>query len=366
MRTVIRTALSVAASASILHAQNKLSATRVDSIDAYVRSTLTARQIPGAAIAIVDNGTVVFQRAYGLANVETETPVSLESVFELASVTKQFTAAAIMILVQDGKVQLDAPISTYVRDSPAEWRDITIRRLLTHTAGLPIDAIVGHDGSALLNIRTPQVFDMLRGNPLLSAPGSRFSYSDAGYFLLGMVIEAASGQSYREFLQRRVFDPVGMTATSILDRSRILKHRVSVYSLRGGTLANWRRDWQYELPSFFGVFSTVGDLVKWDNALRGRTLLTESSLAELWTPARLANGDVAGPGYGFGWYLVETGGHRVAEHPGASGTFLLHVIDEPLTIIVLTNLDGATGPSGAIIAHGIASIVDPRFVFTRR
>jgi CubicO group peptidase (beta-lactamase class C family) len=159
--------------------QQPLSPDRADSIDAYVRTTMTARHVPGAAVAIVSGGQVVFQRAYGSANLETETPVTLSSVFELASVTKQFTAAAVMLLVQDGKLQLDAPITNYLRDTPPAWSGITVRELLTHTAGLPIDAIVGHDGSPLLNIRTRQVFDFLSRQPLIAAPGTRFSYSDA-------------------------------------------------------------------------------------------------------------------------------------------------------------------------------------------
>lgn len=347
-------------------AQGALSAASADSVDSFIRATMASRQIPGLGVAIVRDGQIVFERYYGIANLETGTPVGPSSVFELASVTKQFTAAAVMLLVQDGKVQLDAPISTYVADTPPAWAGITIRRLLSHTAGLPVDAIVGHDGSALLNIRTAQVFDMLRQQRLVAEPGTRFAYSDAGYFLLGMVIEAVTGHSYREFMQHRLFDPVGMTATSILDRARVLKGRVSVYTLRGGNLANWRRDWQYELPSFFGVFSTVDDVVKWDRSLRTHTLLTEQSLNTMWSPARLNDSTTVSPPYGFGWYLVESNGHRVAEHPGASGTFLLHVIDEPLSIVVLTNLDGATGPSGAVIAHGLATMMDHRLTFAPR
>jgi hypothetical protein len=117
---------------------------------------------------------------------------------------------------------------------------------------------------------------------------------------------------------------------------------------------HWRRDWQYELPSFFGVLSTIGDLVKWDNAIRSGAILPDSSWRIAWTPARLRDGSLAAPRYGFGWFLTEIAGHPIAEHSGASGTFLLHVIDRPLTVIVLTNLDVPSGPHAAAIAHAIA------------
>ena len=339
---------------------------QADSIDHYIRAAMAERRIPAAVVAVIQNGRVTFEKAYGTENLETETPASKSTAFELASVTKQFTAAAIMLLVQDGRVKLDEAVSTYIDDAPPAWNAITIRQLLTHTSGMPINAIVGHDGSPLLNIRTRQVFEMLSHEPLDAAPGTRFAYSDAGYFLLGMVVESASGMPYREFMQRRILEPARMTASSVLDRRRILKHRASVYTLRDGQLLNWRRDWDYELPSFFGVISTIGDLVKWDAVLRANWLLADSTLAEMWRPAPLANGATVEPAYGFGWYLAEAGGHHIAEHPGASGTFLLHVIDRPLTIIVLTNLDGASGPSGAILAHHIATIIDPALLLLPR
>jgi D-alanyl-D-alanine carboxypeptidase len=171
-------------------------------------------------------------------------------------------------------------------------------------------------------------------------------YSDAGYFLLGMVIEKASGQRYRDFMQRRIFDPAGMADTSTTDRARVLKGRVATYSLRDDVHVNWRRDWDYELPSFFGIWSTLKDLAAWDRALRRGTLLKPESLAQMTTPARLAGGHVARVYdrlYGLGWQLFDLGGHRVAGHEGASGTYLLRFLDEPLTIVLLTNLDVQSG-----------------------
>jgi CubicO group peptidase (beta-lactamase class C family) len=263
-----------------------------------------------------------------------------------------------MLLAQDGKLRLDDSITSYIDGAPDIWRAITIRQLLTHTAGLSVDAVARAEGSPLYDISTRQAFDFVARQPLVSRPGTRWSYSDAGYFLLGMIVERASGMRYREFMQLRVFNPLEMTESSIVDRWRIVKNHTSVYGRRGDTLVNWRREWQYELPSFFGVLSTIDDLTKWDNELRGHTLLSDASLQQMWTPVTLASGEDAWPAYGFGFNLTEMRGHRVAEHAGATGTFLLHVIDKPLSVVVLTNLDASGGPNAAAIARMIATMYD--------
>ena len=329
-------------------------------IDSYIARQMKVRQIPGLALAIVQRGNVILKREYGIANLETDTPVRTNSVFELASVTKQFTAAAIMLLVEEKLVTLDEPIGSYIVNTPDHWKNITIRHLLTHTAGLQLGAIVWHEGSPLLSISTKQAFDFIANTRPLYHPGERALYSDAGYFLLGMVIETASKQSYREFMQKRIFDPLQMKNSSIIDKRKIIKNHVTVYGIRDGELSHWMRDFQYELPSFYGVLSTIDDLVKWDLSLRDKTLLKQSSLDQMWTPATLANGQhalVFGDAYGFGWALGEIRSHRIAGHPGASGTYLLRFLDDDLTIILLTNLDSSASQPG-LLARGIAGLVN--------
>ena len=177
-----------------------------------------------------------------------------------------------------------------------------------------------------------------------------------------MIIERASGQSYRAFLQQRVFGPAGMTNSSVLDKERVLHGRVATYSWRDGQHVNWRRDWDYELPSFFGVFSTLKDLAAWDAALRRGALLRPASLEQMWTPATLSNGQqakVLDDTYGLGWHLLNIRGHRAVAHSGASGTYLLRFLDQPLTIIVLTNLDSPSGRHHHLLARSIAGIVRP-------
>ena len=333
-------------------------------IDSFVTATMRARRVPGVAAAVIENGSVVYEKAFGLANLETEAPVTLHSVFELASLTKEFTAVAIMMLVEEGKVKLDAPISAYIDSTPAAWTRITVRHLLTHTSGLFAGGIVFSQGSPLMNITTAQAFAFLTGARAV-APGEVGAYSDGGYFLLGMIIERASGTTYRDFIQRRIFTPLEMSETSLTDRRRVIKGRVATYEIANGQVVNWRRDWDHELPSFFGVWSTVGDVAKWDASLLRHTLVPQAALDQMWSPARLSDGRdalVDARQYGFGFRIDQIRGHPLVWHNGASGTILLHFLDEPISIVVLTNLANTAGRHAPAIADGIAGLIRQKYV----
>jgi D-alanyl-D-alanine carboxypeptidase len=346
---------------------------QADLIAAYIAREMKARRIPGLALAVVDHGKVTLKRAYGIANLETDTPVKTNSIFHVASVTKQFTAAAVLMLVEEGKVRLDDPIVTYINQAPESWARITVRHLLTHTSGITPGAIIRVDaqgklttreGTPLLDITAKRAFEVIAQAPLLFPAGERIMYCDAGYFLLGLIIEKASGQSYSDFMQKRFFEPLGMSDSGILDRWKIVKGSVLVYTIRAGQLAPWRRDWQYEVNAFAGICSTVEDLAKWDAALRDGTMLKKTSLDLMWTPAKLNNGQEAvmfGDAYGFGWTLGEVRGYRTVEHAGASGTYILRFLDDGLTIIVLTNLDVTSGSQPATLARGVAGLIKPQY-----
>jgi D-alanyl-D-alanine carboxypeptidase len=331
-------------------------------ITRFIEAEMAKRHIPGVAVAVVSDSRVVYERAVGAANMETESPLKLDSVFEIASVTKPFTAAAVMMLVEQGNVNLDHSIAEFLPDAPAEWRMRTIRQTLSHTAGFAPDGIVRCGGSPMLTVSFDQEWNDAVRRPLSSAAGARAEYSDLGYFVLGALIQRVSGITYGEFLRRRIFEPLGMTNTRVMDRLQIVKGRVPVYAFPNGQLVNWGRDWRYELPSFFGVMSTVGDLAKWDIALRAGRVVRPESLAVMWTPATLATGDearVSGQPYGLGWILGDNRGHRVAAHEGASGTLLVHFIDDPLSVIVLTNLGNPSPNNPGYLARGIAGLVRP-------
>ena len=347
---------------------------QVREVDALVSRHMVARRIPGAAIGIVRGGQLVFAKGYGMANLETDTPVSEASVFQIASVTKPFTAAAVMTLAKSGKLRLDDSVGKFIAQAPSTWSGLTVRHLLTHTAGIAPGAVVrvGADGRVtmregipLLDIPATLALRSIAESPVLFPPGARVMYCDACYVLLGGVIERASGQRYQEFMQSHVFGPLQMSTAGILERWRIVRGAVPVYTLRNGEVANWRRDFQYELNSFAGITATVADIAKWVIALRAGQVVSREALEEMWTPAKLASGQPAilfGDYYGLGWTLGEVRGHRTAEHAGASGTFLLHFIDRDLTVITLTNLDGPSGSQPAILARSIAGVVDSLFL----
>jgi CubicO group peptidase (beta-lactamase class C family) len=336
-----------------------------DAVDDYVRAEMTKRRIPGLALAVARNGAVVKLQGYGFANLEHEVAATPDTVFELASVTKQFTATAILLLAEEGKLQLDDPITWHILRAPETWKSITVRHLLTHTGGFPslregFNTL--RQQGWLANYPTQQLFDSATKDKLVGAPSERWEYSDVGYFLLGMIIESASSQRYGTFLAERFWKPLGMTSTSLLDHWRILKHRAAGYTIRDGELINIRRISQVELPSHYGVFSTVKDLVIWDAALAAGRVLKPASLTQLWTPARLASGALVP--YALGWGLEDRRGHRVISHTGITGTEYSRYPDDSLTVIVLTNLGRSVGPGTEAanawgLTHGVAGRYAP-------
>jgi D-alanyl-D-alanine carboxypeptidase len=337
---------------------------QTDQIDDYVQIEMKRRQIPGLALVVIRDGAAVKMKGYGFANLEHDVPVTPDTVFELASVTKQFTAAAVMILVEEGKIKLEDSIAEYLPNSPDHWKDITVRHLLTHTAGLPnlengFQAL--RKGGARLNYTTAQLFNAAKNDSMSFAPGERWQYSDVGYFLLGMIIEKASGQRYRNFLTDRFFKQLGMNSTSVPDQWHILKNRAAGYTLRNGEIVNIRRVIQVELPSHYGIFSTVRDLVKWDNALATGKVVKLSSLEQMWTSVKLNSGG-SFP-YGFGWGMDERRGHRMITHTGITGTEYSRFPEDRLTVVVLTNLGRNLGTTG-VDAWGIAQGVAGRFIPT--
>lgn len=335
-----------------------------DAIDQYVTQEMQSKQIPGLAFAVVQHGQITMLRAYGLANLETGALVRTDSVFEIASVTKPFTATAVLMLAEEGKLKLDEPISKYIDHSPPAWADITVRELLSHTSGLREGGWVEWDGSPLLKITTKQMFDDIAGSPLLYAPGQKATYSDPGFFLLGMIIERVSGLTYGEFMQRRIFTPVGMENTRILDRRAIVKNHVSCYELSNGKLQNDRRVWEHELPSYFGVLSTAEDLAKWNIALSEGRVLKHETLEQMWAPAHQNDGGPAlvdGMPYGLGWFVDDVKGHRVVAHPGFTGCIMVRFLTDDFTIVVLTNLDATAGAHEWWLELGIAQRIRPEF-----
>lgn len=333
-----------------------------DTIDTYVEAQRQAQHIPGVSIAIVRGGQVVKARGYGQANVELDVPASAKTIYQSGSVGKQFAATAVMMLVEDGKLSLDDRISQFLADTPLAWRDITLRHLLSHTSGIP-------EYTDKVDLRKDYTEDDLyrfaTAPPLDFAPGEKWSYSNAGYALVGMIIRKVTGRFYGDVLRDRIFAPLGMDTARVISEADIVPNRAAGYRLVDGVLKN--QEWvapMLNTTADGALYLTVLDMAKWDAALYTDKLLQKASLETMWTPARLNDGQPAGGydegmAYGFGWALGTQAGHRKVEHGGSWQGFKAHIVryvDDRLTVIVLANL--AEAKPGAI-AHGIAGLVEP-------
>ena len=320
-----------------------------------------ARQhIPGVAVGIYTDGKIALAKGYGLSNIELDVPVKPATIFQSGSMGKQFTATAIMMLVEQGKIGLDDSLPKYFPSAPATWRGITIRNLLSHTSGLAdyaSDSMTRPGGP--INLRADYTEDQLvriiESFPIEFAPGEKWEYCNSNYLLLGAVIRKVTGEFYGDFLQQRIFKPLGMTSTRIMSEADIIPNRAAGYQLVNGQLKN--QDWvspSLNTTADGALYFNVLDLAKWDAALYGEKLLRRSSLDQMWTVAKLRSGQPNPGGYGFAWFIDRINGHRVVQHSGTwqgFRTYIARYLDDGVTVVVLTNL-GDSNP--AEIAHGIA------------
>jgi Beta-lactamase class C and other penicillin binding proteins len=308
---------------------------RADNLDRYIGSELSRQRIAGLSIAVIKDGKVVKAQGYGLANVETGTPATADTVYKIASVSKCFLAVAVMMLVEDSKLRLDDTIDRYFPDAPATWKTITIRQLLTHTSGIVEDP----PGFAPFRSQPDiQVIRTLYPVPLLSKPGERWSYSNANYFIIADIIRQVSGVPWTDFVRDRIFRPLHMRETRTTTTTQIVPHRAEGYIWNENHFTR-AEDWIAVRPS--GAFlSTVHDLVKWDDAVRRRALLTPESWRQILSPVRLNDGGTYP--YGFGFFLDPWQGHRQIHHEGQLPGFLAAYQtfpDDRLSVILLTNTD---------------------------
>ncbi|MBP7937780.1 MAG: beta-lactamase family protein [Phycisphaerae bacterium] len=309
-------------------------------LDAIVLDQMANRHIPGLSLAIMKDGSLVKATGYGLANVQLNVPATPETVYQIQSITKSFTATGVMMLVEEGKIDLDAPISKYLDGTPDTWKDIAVRNLLTHTSGIK-DFINEPTASLRLDVTEEEVLKAAAPRPLNFRPGETYAYSNTNYHLLAMIIRKVTGKFYGDFLRERIFEPLGMTHTAVISRYDDIPNAAAGYIRKNNVLRNG----QFIAPSILGyggggIRSTVLDMAKWDAALYTERLLKKASLEQMWTPARLDNGQTLG--YGFGWFVATVNGHRRLAHSGGHVTGFSSIIhrypDDRITIVVFTNL----------------------------
>lgn len=324
-------------------------------VDTYVKSEMERQKIPGLSLAVVKDGRPFIVKGYGMANLEHQVPVKPETIFQSGSVGKQFTAFAVMLLVDEGKIGLDEKIGKYLGDVPESWANVTVRNLLTHTAGFT-DYPDGFDFRK--DYAEDDLLKIIKETPLGFRPGEKWQYSNLGFVTLGILIHKVTGKFYGDFLQERVFQPLGMSTARVISERDIVPNRAAGYVLRDKEIKN--QGWvspSLNTTADGSLYLTTLDMIKWDEALTNGKLLSKAAYEQMWTPVRLADGKEQS--YGFGWGLRRLNGKRVIEHSGSWQGFKSHIArypDNRLTIIVFANSSNANPDR---IANSIAVLLDP-------
>lgn len=347
------------ASLALLLANLWTTQARADAIDQIVLSGMKLQHSPGIGISIVKDGHVLKMKGYGYSNVELLAPATSSTFFQTGSMGKQFTAALVMLLVRDGRLKLDDPVSSYLPETPLSWQGITVRQLLAHTSGLDStdDAIDLHKDYTEEE-RLASAYKM----PLISKPGKKYSYSNLGYQVLGIICSKVGGKFWGEQLRERVFVPLGMKSR-VISESDIVPGRAAGYDRIDGMLKNQQSVAPSQNTTADGsLYVTPQDMARWSIALAGQQILSNKEKEDMWQPARLSDGQLLKSG--FGWELSRKAGHRLVTHDGywqGFSTYILHFPDDHLTVAVLMNKSNAQPQeiAGQIAAHYIPSLWNP-------
>lgn len=316
----------------------QLSAARLLAVsDSLANAAMTGAPIAGMAVGIARGPQLLLAKGYGLANLEHQIPVTPTTVFRLGSITKQFTAVAIMRLAEEGKLSVDDELKKYISGYPTHGYRITLHHLLTHTSGIR-DFTTLYGERRRLDLTDEQVLGIFRSEEMDFAPGTRYKYNNSSYYMLGMIIEKLTGRSFGDYLDSAFFKPLGMTQTSYCRNDPIIPHRSQGYAIKDKKLVNAEIISMNVPGAAGGLCSTVGDLITWTRALHGGKVLSKESYQKLLTPATLNDGTPTTSAYG-----LEVGtrdGPRSIEHDGGISGFassLAYYPESDLTIVVLQN-----------------------------
>lgn len=305
-----------------------------------ILATVFTDSMPGISVLISKDGKVIYERAIGIADMDSKEKLRPENVLAIGSMSKQFTAVAVLMLVQEGKLKLDEDIKTYLPSYNTHGKKITLENLLTHTSGIPSFTEMKSFEKVMTEDRTPeQIIDMFRDSSLLFDPGTNWSYSNAGFMLAAYIVSKVSGMDFNEFLKSRIFKPLQMSNTFIGSNTEEIPNKAKGYdpldSIRVQNTINYSWTWPYGAGS---IMSTVEDMKKWDEALYTDKLVNQTLLKKAWDNFKLDNG--ANANYGYGWFLSDAANHKIIFHGGAIGGYLsqaLRIPDEHLYVIGLTN-----------------------------
>lgn len=334
-------------------------------LDRYIQSVMTEKQIPGMSVAVVREGEPLLAKGYGIANLEHSVPATEKTVYEIASIGKTFTAFVVMLLIEEGLIELDRAIANYLDNFPPAWHSVTIRHILSHQSGLPSYTDVDNYWQDIFqsNLSQAEIIALVKDLPLKFLPGEYISYDNTGYYLLGMMLEQITKQPYADLIQDRLFKPLGMNSTRMNNPKEIVPNRASGYRLPNDKLINK----PYYSPSVTysagGQLSSIEDLIKYERELYRPTLVEQSTLNLMWTPNfPLHNDNWRKQGYvaGLGWWVINYDNRQVVSHNGSILGFagnITRYIDDGITVILLCNLDKIARPD--VIAKEIAGYYCP-------
>lgn len=319
--------------------------------DEYMNAVAKLGRFNGYVLVARD-GKAVFSKGYGMANFEDDAPNTPQTKFRLASITKGFTAMAVMMLQEKGKLNLQDSVCKYLADCPATWKSITLRHLLSHTSGIPdYTSLPGFMRTISLRLTNDELTASFRDKPLLFAPGETFSYSNSNYILLGQIIEKLSGQSYGSFIRENIFAPLRMMNSGYDDNSTILKGRAIGYLKQGDVLINARYMDMTNAYSAGALYSTAEDLLLWSQALYTENLTSKNSLDEIFTPGK--------GGVGYGWFINRDLNRVLITQSGLNSGFAAQIFrypDDKVSVILLSNLENAAPHLGRI-GHDLTAIL---------
>jgi CubicO group peptidase (beta-lactamase class C family) len=325
---------------------------QTDSVDVFIKAQMQKRRIPGLQLAIVRDGKIIKTGNYGWSNLQDSIPVSDRTVFNINSITKAFVGVAVLQLAEAGKLNLSAPVSTYLTDLPEAWRAVTVLQLLSHTSGIP--DVVDEEEAVLITPSLEEAWKKVIAMPMDFKPGERFQYNQTNYLLLGQIIDKLSGVPFQEFITKEQLAKVGMPYTTRAGfgaTKDIVPHAAQGYTYRQGKLSNMFFSFPAPLQTAAGMSATAKEMAQWVVALQSQQLLKEkASLDVLWKPALLNNGKTGGfssqlNGYAVGWPIVGRAEHPAAAAVGGGRSAVFVYPNDNLSIIVLTNLMGGNPDS---------------------
>ncbi len=329
----------------------------VAAIDNLMNSQFKPQE-PGGSVIVVKDGKVIFRKGYGLANVELGVAVEPDMIFRIGSITKQFTAAAILMLEEQGKLSVKDDLTKYFPDYPTQGKKITVEHLLNHTSGIKsYTSLPEWLPQWRKDFKVDELIALFKDKPGDFAPGDSWNYNNSAYFLLGAIIEKASGQSYADFVEKNIFAPLGMNHSFYDNTERVIARRVAGYSKKGESFVNCAYLSMTQPYAAGSLISSVDDLALWDAALYTDKILKQETLKRAWAPAKLNDGRPTH--YGYGWAINEYQGHRMISHGGGINGFITHarrLPDDKIFVSVLTNRDTGN-PNPEDLSMKIAALV---------